>query len=1280
MAGVFGNLFEDDNFENFTENVSSKKGIPSPPRTRGQCQLSGIDNQGATCYLNSLLQTLLLTPEFRDGLFCLTQDELGKLEDADKPASKVRVIPIQLQRLFANLLLKNCQSVSTRDLTNSFGWTNDEQFQQHDVQELNRILFSAIESSLVGTSGSDLIKHLYKGKIVNQIRCTQCGKISEREEDFLDISVTVAGSSSVEQSLSCAYLDKEMLDGKNQYRCEGCNKLVDAEKGAKLRSLPSILTLSLLRFSFDYQKLERFKETGRFSFPQSINMKPFCDNVSGEESLDYELFSVVIHMGGAHGGHYHAYIKDIDNLGHWVTPEEEEIVIPTDPVTGAIDFIECDSPIELVQVILAREKNKEMSIDKLGQEILKQTGLSWNKRFKGRYGPITKFLNKYNDKFIFDPVNKHVTLKIHNGPNFCQDNQSKSESLSKPAQCKCTKTEKMASSQGQGHNVNICEKCKKDSDNRTQAKGDNNSPQKTNSTGTGQPHVGQAWFDFNDSRVHPMYEKSIEKQYSGKESAYMLFYRRKTLVRPNKALGNKVYCMPEHLITEVMKENSILDLEREEYDREVNKLTLQVHFSCCYQYREGALKCKSGMTEWIEVCIDQRQTTDELYQAVRELGKDYLPCDDVILSRYKELVSGGHIYDNVQESKELLIKHYDLNDGAKLFFWNGNTVNEDVIPVGIDREPVYITVIYGDGLQFSQGYSKSLTLSEMKVIICYVIRIQPEHLCLKRVFGKDSEVRMVPISASEESLTLTELKLHDGDQLLAEDTTEKGAGLSEESVSSTIYSSKFMIQVENRCNNSINNVDEYVKIKVEVDRQITVCELKSIVMTKFGLETIQDGGRLRIDHDSLGLRHPIHEELSIFEAGITQGSHLVLEPGPAPKSDEITLSFTCESSSSGPDYSEVIVKQSSTVNYCLQCILNRANITDGDWYLRKTNWCGEAADILDDVDVTLDQCNINDGDVLLLVRGRLPPKGFIQLPIWLHSTPQSVKAGNQQDGGLLSWVSNFFGGYYNDPGSPVRTDEVNAQCQPVNVGSVEISRESTLVDLKEMIMTLIGELPIPSVDFMRLRLKEKDKLTTILRDNRQSLKRLNLTSNSVLALQILPEEETLRNDQIVLDICQRIPDTKQYSQPIELIWNTANGATLHSLKQAISKVLYTETEHLCLAKHFPLRYEWMVIEKHDNTGHQKGKKKGQWKNNIRQAPFNIRDGDTIGVKDTQYDPNNIDNFMTEEDEIGQIALQQEIEEKRKMREERKKYDSIVGGGDNKKRREVGISIKVGDFG
>ena len=39
---------------------------------------------------------------------------------------QVRVIPLELQRLFARLLLVDQQSASTADLTDSFGWNSTE--------------------------------------------------------------------------------------------------------------------------------------------------------------------------------------------------------------------------------------------------------------------------------------------------------------------------------------------------------------------------------------------------------------------------------------------------------------------------------------------------------------------------------------------------------------------------------------------------------------------------------------------------------------------------------------------------------------------------------------------------------------------------------------------------------------------------------------------------------------------------------------------------------------------------------------------------------------------------------------------------------------------------------------------------------------------------------------------------------------------------------------------------------------------------------------------------
>uniref|UniRef100_A0A3P8US98 Ubiquitin specific peptidase 40 n=1 Tax=Cynoglossus semilaevis TaxID=244447 RepID=A0A3P8US98_CYNSE len=89
---MFGNLFEEEEDEDFSSSSSLKgrttKAAEEPPPPRGRSNLCGIKNQGGTCYLNSLLQTLLFTPEFREELFSLGPEELGCLEDKDKPGAK----------------------------------------------------------------------------------------------------------------------------------------------------------------------------------------------------------------------------------------------------------------------------------------------------------------------------------------------------------------------------------------------------------------------------------------------------------------------------------------------------------------------------------------------------------------------------------------------------------------------------------------------------------------------------------------------------------------------------------------------------------------------------------------------------------------------------------------------------------------------------------------------------------------------------------------------------------------------------------------------------------------------------------------------------------------------------------------------------------------------------------------------------------------------------------------------------------------------------------------
>jgi ubiquitin carboxyl-terminal hydrolase 47 len=71
-------------------------------------------------------------------------------------------IPYQLQKLFLLLQTSDRSSLETKDLTASFGWDSNEAYDQHDVQELCRIMFDALEHRWRNSKNSSLIQDLYK--------------------------------------------------------------------------------------------------------------------------------------------------------------------------------------------------------------------------------------------------------------------------------------------------------------------------------------------------------------------------------------------------------------------------------------------------------------------------------------------------------------------------------------------------------------------------------------------------------------------------------------------------------------------------------------------------------------------------------------------------------------------------------------------------------------------------------------------------------------------------------------------------------------------------------------------------------------------------------------------------------------------------------------------------------------------------------------------------------------------------------------------------------------
>ncbi|XP_050281136.1 ubiquitin C-terminal hydrolase 12-like isoform X7 [Quercus robur] len=262
----------------------------------------GLKNQGATCYMNSLLQTLYHIPYFRKNVYHMPTTE------NDMPTGS---IPLALQSLFYKLQYSDT-SVATKELTKSFGWDTYDSFMQHDVQELNRVLSEKLEDKMKGTVVEGTIQQLFEGHHMNYIECINVDYKSTRKESFYDLQLDVKGCRDVYASFD-KYVEVERLEGDNKYHAERYG-LQDARKGVLFIDFPPVLQLQLKRFEYDFMRDTMVKINDRYEFPLELDLdrengKYLSPDADKTVRNLYILHSVLVHSGGVHGGHYYAYIR-----------------------------------------------------------------------------------------------------------------------------------------------------------------------------------------------------------------------------------------------------------------------------------------------------------------------------------------------------------------------------------------------------------------------------------------------------------------------------------------------------------------------------------------------------------------------------------------------------------------------------------------------------------------------------------------------------------------------------------------------------------------------------------------------------------------------------------------------------------------------------------------------------------------------------------------------------------------------------------------------------------
>ncbi|KAI5863136.1 hypothetical protein GGS23DRAFT_568448 [Durotheca rogersii] len=291
---------------------------------RSPCGYSGLRNLSNTCYLNSLFTQLFMNIGFRRFM-------LG----ARVRNPHTHQLLHETQVLFAFLQDSRRRFVEPQACIGQIMTYDDTPIDIHnqmDVDEFYSLLFDRWEAQLLSESEKKMLRSIYGGELVQQVKSQECEHISERLEPFSAIQCDIKGKASLEESLQ-AYVDGEILEGDNKYKCSDCDRHVDAVKRTCLKDLPDNLIFHLKRFDFNLRTLTRSKINDYFPFPPVINMQPYTvehlsDSSQSAKPDMFELVGILVHSGTAESGHYYSYIRErptVDATPSWVEFNDESV-------------------------------------------------------------------------------------------------------------------------------------------------------------------------------------------------------------------------------------------------------------------------------------------------------------------------------------------------------------------------------------------------------------------------------------------------------------------------------------------------------------------------------------------------------------------------------------------------------------------------------------------------------------------------------------------------------------------------------------------------------------------------------------------------------------------------------------------------------------------------------------------------------------------------------------------------------------------------------------------
>ncbi|EHB14658.1 Ubiquitin carboxyl-terminal hydrolase 1 [Heterocephalus glaber] len=215
--------------------------------------------------------------------------------------------------------------------THGCGLQSPEDIKPTDVNEVKPINRGAEQI------GFELVEKLFQGQLVLRTCCLECESLTERREDFQDISLPLQKDevSKAEESSEISpepktemktlrwaisqFASVERIVGEDKYFCENCHHYTEAEQKLLFDKMPKVITIHLKCFAASGLEFDCYGGgLSKINTPLLTPLKLSLEEWSTRPTNDsYGLFGVVMHSGiTISSGHYTASVKvnDLNSL------------------------------------------------------------------------------------------------------------------------------------------------------------------------------------------------------------------------------------------------------------------------------------------------------------------------------------------------------------------------------------------------------------------------------------------------------------------------------------------------------------------------------------------------------------------------------------------------------------------------------------------------------------------------------------------------------------------------------------------------------------------------------------------------------------------------------------------------------------------------------------------------------------------------------------------------------------------------------------------------------